>query len=190
MLDEIIQIDRSCGTPVYLQITHAIIQGIRQGKLRKGLRLPGARRLADLLDINRLTVAAAFNELELQGWVEIRPQKGAFVKIDLPMLSPKKLADEAAVFHLPEKPGFTYEERKILPYYSQEFPPVGKLVTPSDAQYTVPTDPGGPMPMLSKQREIRVVAHYAGHIAMRHKYADQYEDDGQDSPGPEEQPKR
>ena len=136
MFDELIQIDKSAGTPVYLQITQAVVLGIRQGKLRKGLRLPGARRLADLLGINRLTVAAAFNELEAQGWLEIRPQKGAFVKVNLPMLSPKKLTDSAvasltdsaAVFHLPEKPGFTYEEKKILPYYSQEFPPAGKLV--------------------------------------------------------------
>jgi GntR family transcriptional regulator / MocR family aminotransferase len=136
MLEELIQIDKSAGTPVYLQITQAVVQGIRQGKLRKGLRLPGARRLADLLGINRLTVAAAFNELESQGWLEIRPQKGAFVKVNLPMISPKKLNDDAlvsltdsaAVFHLPEIPGFTYAEKKILPYYSQEFPPAGKLV--------------------------------------------------------------
>src|ERR1700728_2447696 len=128
MLDELIQIDKSAGTPVYLQITQAIIQGIRQGKLRKGLRLPGARRLGDMLGINRLTVAAAFRELESQGWVEILAQKGAFVKVDLPMLSPKKLMDDAVIFHLPEKPGFTYEEKEILPYNSQEFPPAGKLV--------------------------------------------------------------
>ena len=97
MFDELIQIDKSAGTPVYLQITQAVVQGIRQGKLRKGLRLPGARRLADLLGINRLTVAAAFNELESQGWLEIRPQKGAFVKVNLPMLSPKRLTDGALV---------------------------------------------------------------------------------------------
>src|SRR6202035_3426676 len=113
---------RDSRVPVYLQVSQSIIQGIRQGKLRKGLRLPGARRIADQLGVNRLTVAAALRELESQGWVEIRAQRGAFVKVDLPMLSPKKLTEDAAVvFRLPEKPGFTYEEKKILPYYSQEF---------------------------------------------------------------------
>ena len=128
LISELIVIDKTCGTPVYLQITCAIIESIRQGKLRKGLRLPGARRIADLLKINRLTVVAAFEELEAQGWLEILPQKGAFVKADLPMLSPKKLGDDPAIFHLPEKPGFTYVEKKILPYYSPDFPPAGKLV--------------------------------------------------------------
>src|SRR6201995_5915358 len=106
LIKELIVIDKVSRTPVYLQISQAIIQGNRQGKLRKGLRLPGARRFADLLEINRLTVAAAFRELESQGWLEIRAQRGAFVKVDLPMLSPTTLRDDAsaAVFHLPEKP--------------------------------------------------------------------------------------
>ncbi len=128
LIKELIVIDKASRTPVYLQISQAISLGIRQGKLRKGLRLPGARRIADLLKINRLTVAAALQELESQGWLETLPRKGAFVKIDLPMLSPKKLGDDSTIFRLPEKPGFTYEEKKILPYYSPEFPPLGKLV--------------------------------------------------------------
>jgi GntR family transcriptional regulator/MocR family aminotransferase len=125
---ELIGIDKTSRTPIYLQITQAIVQGIRQGKLRKGLRLPGARRLADLLKINRLTVVAAFRELESQGWLEMLPQKGAFVKSNLPMLSPKTLSDDTALFRIPEKPGFAYEEKKILPYHSPEFPPPGKLL--------------------------------------------------------------
>jgi GntR family transcriptional regulator / MocR family aminotransferase len=125
---ELIVIDKTSRTPVYLQITQAVVQGIRQGKLRKGLRLPGARRLGDLLKVNRLTVVAAFRELDSQGWLEMLPQKGAFVKSNLPMLSPKKLGDDAALFRIPEKPGFAYEEKKILPYHSPEFPPPGKLL--------------------------------------------------------------
>jgi GntR family transcriptional regulator/MocR family aminotransferase len=128
LINELIILDKASRTPFYLQISQAVVQGIRQGKLRKGLRLPGARRIADLLNINRLTVVAAFEELESQGWLEIVPQKGAFVKVDLPILSPKQLGDGATVFHLPEQPGFTYEEKKILPYYLPDFPPAGKLV--------------------------------------------------------------
>ena len=71
LIKELIVIDKTSRTPLYLQITNAIIQGIHQGKLRKDLRLPGARRIADLLKVNRLTVAAALGELELQGWVEM-----------------------------------------------------------------------------------------------------------------------
>jgi GntR family transcriptional regulator / MocR family aminotransferase len=128
LIKELIVIDKASGTPLYLQITHSIIQGIHQGKLRKGLRLPGSRRIADLLAISRMTVVAAFEELELQGWIEILPQKGTFVKMNPPMLSPKKLSDEGAVFQLPENPGFTYDEKRILPFYTPDFPPAGKLV--------------------------------------------------------------
>ncbi|HET6252900.1 MAG TPA: PLP-dependent aminotransferase family protein [Puia sp.] len=128
LIKELIVIDKASKTPIYLQITQAVIQSIRQGKLRKGLRLPGARRLAELLEINRLTVVAAFRELESQGWLDVLPQKGAVVKVDLPLLMPRKLKEEAVIFKLPEKPGFAYEEKKVLPYYSPEFPPPGKLV--------------------------------------------------------------
>lgn len=128
LIKELIVIDKTSRTPVYLQITNAIIQCIHQGKLRKDLRLPGARRIAELLKVNRLTVAAAFEELELQGWVEMLPRKGAVVKVDNPVLSPKHLTDIAAkVFQLPEKPGFPYEEVNIQPYYSPDFPPSGKI---------------------------------------------------------------
>ena len=127
-INQLIGIDKKAKTPVYLQVTYAIIQAIHRGQLRKGLQLPGARQIAQLLGVNRLTVTAAFRELELQGWIEVRPQKGAFIKVHLPGLSPEKLGAGSAVLRLPAKPGFTYEEKKILPYHTHEFPPAGKLV--------------------------------------------------------------
>ncbi|HZE83622.1 MAG TPA: PLP-dependent aminotransferase family protein [Puia sp.] len=127
-IKELIIIDKASRIPVYLQITYAIIQGIHQGKFRKGIRLPGTRLVADLLKINRMTVVAAFEELQLQGWIEMQPQKGTFVKVELPTLFPKKLSDEGSVFKIPEKPGFTYDEKRISPFYAPDFPPPGKLV--------------------------------------------------------------
>src|SRR5579859_2469809 len=126
LIKELIIIDKASRTPIYLQITQAFIQSIHQGKFRKGLRLPGTRQIADLLKVNRMTVIAAFRELELQGWIEMLPKKGTFVKVDPALLSPKKLSDAAAVFQLPETPGFTYDEKKILPFYTPDFPPAGK----------------------------------------------------------------
>src|SRR5882762_1856890 len=96
-IKELIIINKASRIPVYLQISYSIIQCIRQGKFRKGLRLPGSRQIADLLTINRMTVVAAFEELELQGWIEMLPQKGTFVKVNLPMLSPKRLSDGGSV---------------------------------------------------------------------------------------------
>jgi GntR family transcriptional regulator/MocR family aminotransferase len=128
LLKELIVIDPDLEIPVYLQITNAFIQNIRQGRLRKGLKLPGSREVAGLLNINRMTAVAAYQELDAQGWIETLPRKGTFVKVQLPLLSPKKIADESRIFKLPQKPGFSYDEKRIIPIPTPGFPPAGKLI--------------------------------------------------------------
>jgi GntR family transcriptional regulator/MocR family aminotransferase len=81
------------------------------------------------LQINRMTVVAAYNELDSQGWVLTRPKRGTFVKVDLPFLSPTGLGDHSKVFKLPENPGFSYDDKWIVPIDTPgDFPPAGKLV--------------------------------------------------------------
>ena len=128
LIKELVVVDKRSRVPAYLQIAHAIVEAIHQGKLRKGLRLPGARRIAEELKVNRLTVSAAFKELESQGWIEILPQKGAVVKVDQPVLKPRKLRTDGAEQKIPVKPGFNYEDKKMQPYHSPEFPSPDKLV--------------------------------------------------------------
>lgn len=114
LLKELLSVDKGSDTPVYLQLAGAVIQHIRQGRFRKGLRLPGSRELGELLQINRMTVVAAYQELEAQGWIEMLPRKGTFVKVNPALASPKQLSEGSAVFQLPATPGFRYEEKKIL----------------------------------------------------------------------------
>jgi GntR family transcriptional regulator / MocR family aminotransferase len=139
LLKELIVIDKAIDTPVYLQITNAIIQHILQRKLRKDVRLPGSREMAALLKINRMTVVAAYRELDAQGWIEMRPRKGSFVKVDqlstaktlAAMPGGRPAATTAAgptAFTLPRQPGFHFDENRVLPFYSPDFPPAGKLV--------------------------------------------------------------
>jgi GntR family transcriptional regulator/MocR family aminotransferase len=128
VLKELLVIDKSSDIPVYLQITNAFIQNIHQGRFRKGLKLPGSRELADLLKINRMTAVAAYQELDAQGWIEMRPRKGAFVKVNQSLLFPRKISEKPVVYTLPEKPGFSYDVKRILPVYSPDFPPAGKIV--------------------------------------------------------------
>src|SRR5271168_3799691 len=90
LIKELIVANRTFDVPVYLQVANAAIQNCHQGKFRKGLRLPGSRQMADLLQINRMTAVAAYQELDSQGWVETLPKKGTFVKVDPPLLSPKE----------------------------------------------------------------------------------------------------
>ncbi|MBA4057777.1 MAG: GntR family transcriptional regulator, partial [Marivirga sp.] len=45
-----------------------------------------------------------------------------------PLLTPGKLKDVASPFKLPDRPIFKYDEKKVLPFFSDEFPASGKLV--------------------------------------------------------------
>ena len=115
LLEELIILDHQAETPIYLQITNAFIHHIRAGGLRKGLKLPGSREMAELLHINRMTMVAAYDELQAQGWIEMLPRKGTFIKKDLPILSPKKIGAAQHPFIIPAKPLFSFDERKIIP---------------------------------------------------------------------------
>ncbi len=67
-------------TPVYLQIAQSLVRLIRSGHLPARHKLPGTRTLSKLLGVHRKTMVAAFNELEMQGWITILPNRGCFIK--------------------------------------------------------------------------------------------------------------
>lgn len=111
----IVSIDRQNETPVYLQISRQMINAIQRGVLYTGARLPGTRSLAEILSVHRKTVVAAYNELDAQGWIELRPNKGTFVTQKSPAI-----ADSPASFNAdylvkyPQKAGFAFEESMLL----------------------------------------------------------------------------
>jgi GntR family transcriptional regulator/MocR family aminotransferase len=82
--DFAITIRRTSKTAAFLQITHAVIEEIKRGRLAPGAALPGSRELADNLRINRKTVMQAYAELEAQGWVTTERTRGTFVSAHLP----------------------------------------------------------------------------------------------------------
>ena len=64
-----ININFDCETPVYMQIVNAIVDAIKSGKLASGSALPGSRKLAKLLNVNRNTVVKAIEILTVEGWL-------------------------------------------------------------------------------------------------------------------------
>ena len=112
--EEIIIIDKSSKTPVYLQITNAIIHNIRRGQLRSGLKLPGSRELASALKIHRKTLQTAYDELMAQGWLEIVSRKGTFIVKDLPEIKPVQLPFSPKLEHYPEKTAFSIDEKSFV----------------------------------------------------------------------------
>ena len=84
----LIQLDRSASTPLYVQITSEVIRNITVGIIAGGQKLPGTRKLATLLEVHRKTVITAYDELEAQGWIDIKPNQGCFVNDKLPIRFP------------------------------------------------------------------------------------------------------
>lgn len=83
--DLAINLDRAATEPLYLQLVNAIEQGIRTGRFKPGDPLPGTRALAELLGVNRNTTLAAYQELQVEGWIEVFPDTGTFVAKTLPL---------------------------------------------------------------------------------------------------------
>ncbi|WP_222165105.1 aminotransferase-like domain-containing protein [Edaphocola aurantiacus] len=112
-----VQIVRDLETPIYMQVTHQLIQAIQRGYLPANTRLPGTRALSALLDLHRNTVVAAYEELLTQGWVEARPNKGTFV-IGTPAGKGRKLSGlSGGVMSwsgYPQETGFTFQKTNLL----------------------------------------------------------------------------
>lgn len=116
----IISIDRDSSKAIYLQIVNAIIREVSQGHLQPGQRLPGTRKLASLLLVNRKTAIIAYEELMAQGWIEVAANKGTFVADHLPLNKARKLTSADLSRPIPA-PG------PVLPPH---FPPVDLYRTP------------------------------------------------------------
>ncbi len=77
------------GTPLYMQIVHALIHEIQRGRLQPGTYLPSTRDLASTLGVNRKTIVIAYDELVAQGWLVSEGTKGTIVSTSLPDNDPK-----------------------------------------------------------------------------------------------------
>ena len=74
-----VALDHSREQPLFLQLANAIAEDIRSGRLKPGEPLPGTRELAELLNVNRNTVIAGYDELAAEGLVSTRIGGGTFV---------------------------------------------------------------------------------------------------------------
>jgi GntR family transcriptional regulator / MocR family aminotransferase len=72
------------GASTRERIIQSLKTAVLDGRLPPGTVLPGFRQLGERLGVNRQTVAAAVQELEIQGWVEILPNRGTRVAPELP----------------------------------------------------------------------------------------------------------
>ena len=77
--EEIFFLDRSRDRTLQAQIREAIVSAIVEGRMLPGARLPSSRKLAVHLEVSRLTVTLAYQELVSQGYIATVPRSGYLV---------------------------------------------------------------------------------------------------------------
>jgi len=108
-----IQLKPEETTALYLQIVFEFIKAIQIGLLPEGTKLPGTRILCKVLEINRNTLIKAFQDLELQGWIEILPNKGTFILSEKQQKNKADFTDEGKNVSKANE-GFTFKHSTIL----------------------------------------------------------------------------
>ena len=71
---------KSPGVPLYEALYRCIRSDILEGKLTPGQKLPSKRTLAANLEVSKITVEAAYNQLLSEGYVFTREKVGYFVE--------------------------------------------------------------------------------------------------------------
>jgi len=74
-----LKVDLKGGRPLFDQLRTQVIDGVRDGALPPGARLPTVRELAGQLGVAVNTVARAYRELETAAIVETRGRFGTFI---------------------------------------------------------------------------------------------------------------
>src|SRR5678815_4911098 len=76
--------DRTAGIPIHRQIYEGFRRAILDGLLRPGQRVPSTRALAVELEVSRLPVLTAYDQLLHEGYLTGRVGSGTFVSDALP----------------------------------------------------------------------------------------------------------
>jgi GntR family transcriptional regulator / MocR family aminotransferase len=79
-----IAIDRGDPQPLAGQLYASLRSAILSGQLRRGTRLPATRVLAQEVGVSRNTVITAFEQLEMEGYLDARIGSGTRVAACLP----------------------------------------------------------------------------------------------------------
>jgi GntR family transcriptional regulator len=80
---EQIQIDQTASDPLFLQVKEALAdwirQGLRDGTLSPGDRVPSERDLSENLNVSAITVKRALNDLQQEGLIQRIQGRGSFI---------------------------------------------------------------------------------------------------------------
>jgi GntR family transcriptional regulator / MocR family aminotransferase len=79
----VVSINKKAATPIYRQIYDAFRNGVMEGRLRAGERVPSTRALALDLGVSRIPVLNAYAQLLAEGYFESRTGTGTIISRSL-----------------------------------------------------------------------------------------------------------
>lgn len=75
----LLHVDPASSVPLHEQVASSVRREMAAGHLPRGERLPAAKEVAGLLDINLHTVLRAYQTLRDEGLIDLRRGRGAVV---------------------------------------------------------------------------------------------------------------
>ncbi len=110
-----INLDRTLKAPIYLQLAQQLINAIQRGYLVAGTKMPGSRRLSETLQLHRKTVIAAYEEMDGQGWLATKPNKGTYVIYAASSkFNERPYNSLVSLSQYPPKTGYSFQQSNIL----------------------------------------------------------------------------
>ncbi len=73
----LLHFDFKSSVPLYMQLRNQIVNGIAEGELKFGEKLPSVRALAEESGINAMTVSKAYQMLKQEGYIVTDRRRGA-----------------------------------------------------------------------------------------------------------------
>ncbi len=91
------ELKKSPGVPLYEALYRCIRGDILSGKLPAGEKLPSKRALSTHLEVSKITVEAAYNQLAAEGYITAREKVGYFVEAVEAVSQPPQRNEKAAL---------------------------------------------------------------------------------------------
>ena len=98
------ELKKSPGVPLYEALYRCIRDDILSGKLPSGEKLPSKRALSQHLEVSKITVETAYNQLLAEGYIASREKVGYFVEV----------VERSARLDTPHIPEKKEEKQKLL----------------------------------------------------------------------------
>ncbi|WP_422657923.1 PLP-dependent aminotransferase family protein [Paenibacillus sp. EC2-1] len=131
----LVRIDRAVDTSLTRQLYEQIVQAIEAGRLRPGDPIPSTRFLAEQIDVSRSVVIKAYEQLQTEGYLEMKRGAGTFIASNAAPIDAEPIGHD---------PNLDYEMIANVPNLTlvTSSPPVGHahggINVPNDFRHGVP----------------------------------------------------